>query len=463
MKEYVKAIDIPSDIGYLNKYIIPNETGKLSYFTKYQRFGPSSEECANAICSLKPSICFLSCFSYSYATELIDIAKNIKMFHQEIPIVVGGAGVSAYPLYFIRNSSIDFAITGEAEVNLKKFIRAMFYKDLSFEQIPNLFWKKNNMVVENQIKIISNFQEIEPVISKVFETANKAYFSTSMSRGCEKGCKFCSNFLTHGRAFRTIPINKVIQAINEFIIDENTQKKAVFFNFEDDNLLSAPDYYLEVMKKIRNKYPSIHFLGENGIDYTLLSQDLTGRFISAGVSAFNFTVVSIKGEILAGQNRNSSLSHFEAMVRFVSGNNISVLSYFICGLKDDTKQNAVNVLAYLNKLPTMVGISMFYGLPNLPDFTDMALFDSLAPCISNGSSAYPWNKSLSTLELITAFRLSRYINLIKLERKTELELKLIEKVRREAKLFTLIKEKARLKIVEVLEYDIEMVRMFLEK
>jgi hypothetical protein len=123
----------------------------------------------------------------------------------------------------------------------------------------------------------------------------------------------------------------------------------------------------------------------------------------------------------------------------------------------------VNVLAYLNKLPTMVGISMFYGLPNLPDFTDMALFDSLAPCISNGSSAYPWNKSLSTLELITAFRLSRYINLIKLERKTELELKLIEKVRREAKLFTLIKEKARLKIVEVLEYDIEMVRMFLEK
>jgi radical SAM superfamily enzyme YgiQ (UPF0313 family) len=463
IKRNVKAFDIPSDIGYLKPYIIPNETGRLSYFTKYQRFGPSAEDCAKNICSVKPSICFLSCFSYSYAQELIDIAKNVKRFNPDIPIVAGGAGVSAYPQYFIRNSFIDFAITGEAEVSLGRFIKAMFNKDSSLELVPNLFWKNNGLVYESSEKSITNFQEIEPVIVKTFETASKVYFSTSLSRGCGKACKFCSNFLTHGRLYRAIPADKLNKSINGFLIDQKTQKKAVFLNFEDDNLLSEPEYFLEVMQKIRSKYPRIRFLAENGIDYTLLSPDLAGRLIKAGMSGFNFTLVSTSDEILAGQNRNSSLSHFEAMVRFISDKNIPVLSYFICGLKGDNKQDTVNVLAYLNKLPTMVGISMFYGLPNIPDFTDMALFDSLMPCISNGSSAYPWNKSLSTKELITAFRLSRYVNLIKFERKTEMDLQLIEKVKKEAKLFTILKEKAGLKIVEVPEYDHEMVKMFLEK
>jgi hypothetical protein len=459
-----KTIDLPPDISYLKNSIIPGETGKLSYFTKYQRFGPSPEECANAICSFKPSICFLSCFAYSYAKELIDIARDVKKLSPDIPVVVGGAGICAYPLYFIRDSNIDFAIAGEAEASLRGFIAAMFKKDFSFEHVPNLFWKKNGQVLENRIKLNSTSLEIEPVIAKVFETPNKAYFSTSLTRGCAKGCKFCSNFLTHGKLFRAIPIDKFIHTINEFMIDEKTQKKAVFFNFEDDNMLfSPPEYYLEVMQKIRSKYPGVRFLAENGIDYILLSPDLAGRLIAAGMSGFNFTVVSIKDEILASQNRKSSLSQFEEMVRFISHKGIPVLSYFICGLKGDTKQDVVNVLVYLNKLPTLVGISMFYGIPNIPDFTDMALFDNLAPCVSNGSSAYPWNKTLSTIELITAFRLSRYINLIKSDRKSDVELQLIEKVKREGKLFTFIKEKAGHKIAEVPEYDKEMVRMFLEK
>lgn len=247
------------------------------------------------------------------------------------------------------------------------------------------------------------------------------------------------------------------------MIDEKTQKKAVFFNFEDDNLLFAPDYFLEVIRKIRSKYPSVRFLAENGIDYTLLSPGRVGQLIAAGMSGFNFTVVSIKDEILASQNRKSSLIHFEAMIRHVSQLGIPVLSYFICGLKGDTKLDVVNVLSYLNKLPTIVGISMFYGIPNIPDFTDMALFDNLAPYLCNGSSAYPWNKTLSTTELVTAFRLSRYVNLIKCDRKTIPELQLIEKVIREEKLFTFVKEKKKVKIIEVTEYDKEMVRMFLKK
>ena len=70
---------------------------------------------------------------------------------------------------------------------------------------------------------------------------------------------------------------------------------------------------------------------------------------------------------------------------------------------------------------------MFYSVPGLPDFSDTAYFRNIAPGLLRGSSAYPWNSSLSTEELITAFRISRTLNLFKKREKTIQESILVEK------------------------------------
>ncbi len=462
MKKNGQQIDIPDEIAYLNRCIIPGETGKLSYFTKYQLFGPSVEECAEIICSHHPALCFLSCFAFSYGKELIDLAGNIKKVNPDIVVVAGGAGVTAYPHYFLRDANIDFVLCGEAEVNLHIFLEAAVAKTVTFDQVPNLMWKKDGMVRQSRAKSSSNSTMIEPLIAKVWETNKSVYFSTCLSRGCPNECKFCSNWIVHGRSFRTVAIDKFINELCGISIDENDDRR-IYVNFEDDNLLLAPDYLIEVMAQVKKRLPKASFLAENGLDFRLLTPALADELVLLGMTSFNFTLCSVNKNLLEQQGRRTSLSHYESIVRHVAAQHVPILSYFIAGLEDDSKLHSVDTLAFLFGLPTTVGISMFYAVAGIYGFENPERFDKIAPCICNGSSAFPWNGSLSTEELITSFRLSRYVNLLKSVNKSPIETKLLKKVTAEQKLFTLVNNEEGISIVEVPEYHRGMVRMFLQK
>jgi anaerobic magnesium-protoporphyrin IX monomethyl ester cyclase len=455
-------IDIPEDIMYLKDYFFWNESGKTSYFTKYQRFGQYSKECAKQIVEYSPSICFISCFAYSYANEAIGLARDIKTIKPEIPIVVGGAGVSAYPLYFIRDPNVDYAITGEAEISLKPFMKALLEKELKFKQVPNLFWKQDKKIkVPSKPRYTLN-EEIMPVIAKVHEKKDSVFYSVSLTRGCDNKCRFCSNFLAHGKGFRIAPLDTVALMIDGILIDQKTH---FLINFEDDNLLCAPEYLLKVMQLFREKFGDLAFLAENGIDYNLLTPSLADTLIDAGMSKFNFTLGSIAEKVLKSQARKGSQTHFESIVRHIALRGIPVLSYFICGLKGDTKESVAEVLTYLYSLPTQIGISMFYAIPGLPDFKDLTVFDKLKPHMSNGTSAHAWyhNGSLTTKDLITAFRISRYINLLKSSIKSDTDLRLIEKIQKEKKIFTIVKNKNKIDMVPAPGMDDDLVSLVLEK
>jgi anaerobic magnesium-protoporphyrin IX monomethyl ester cyclase len=461
MKKKSQIIDIPEDIRYLKDYLNQNEFGKLSYFTDFQRFGPFSKDCARLVADSSPTICFISCFAFSYAKEAIDLSGDIKTLLPDVPIVIGGAGVSAYPLYFIKDTNIDFALAGEAEISLKLFCKAFFKNTLDIEKIPNLFRKEASFCRKSDIRVTSN-DEIMPVIEKVHEKKDFVYYSISLTRGCDKNCRFCSNFLSHGHGFRIASFKSVALVIERLSID---WKSKILMNFEDDNLLFAPECLLNVMKLFREKFNNVVFLAENGIDYNLLTPTIADDLIKAGMQKFNFTLGSISENILKAQEREGSLAHFESIVRHIASKKIPVLSYFICGIKGDSKESVADVLGFLYSLPTQIGISMFYAVPGLPDFTDLKMFDEFRPCLCNGSSAYPWygKKGLTTKELITAFRLSRYINLLKNEVKSGIELRLIEKIKTEKKLFTLIKKQGKLELIPAPHVDDELVAMVLEK
>jgi Fe-S oxidoreductase len=455
-----KVLDIPQEISYLNDHLFPGEFGKLSYFTKYQRFGPPIEECATTICNESPDICFISSFAFSYSYEALILARHLKKIQPDLPIVLGGAGPSAYPLYFIKDRDIDFVLAGEAEVSLKPFLDAFIYKTIGYENVPNLYWKNEGKPTSNIPKIFSKSEDIDIIISNTYETKKSIYFSTSLTRGCTKTCRFCSNFLTHGNTFRTIPLDRVINAISSFSSIENPQNKRILINFEDDNLLLDTDYFLKVLKSFKKLLPEISFLAENGLDYTLLTPELVNELVDLGLAKFNLSLASIDPAILEIEKRPLLLEHYKKIVETIASRNVPCITYFICGFKDDTKETIARTLAFLANQPVTIGISLFYSVPGIHGFENLRLFDTIPPYCCNSSSAYPWNKSLSTSTLITAFRLSRYINLIKQDIKSDLEIKAIKLIQEKRKLFTFVKTRQGIEIVAVENSDQELVEEF---
>ncbi|HAJ78147.1 MAG TPA: hypothetical protein DCO75_00115 [Fibrobacteres bacterium] len=451
-------LSVPSGISYLEKFIIPEETGKLSYFTKYQRFGPSPEDCARDIESLHPDILFIGCFAFSYGLQAIELARAVKKILPMLPVVTGGGGPSAYPQYFIEDSAMDFVITGEAEVSVKIFLKAIC-NSVNYREVPNLVWKENDRIEFSPVNKSTETDEIKINISKNSTIIKSLYLSTSVTRGCNKGCRFCSNFLVHGKIFKKPDINAIKEALNKLSLDNIFPNYRTVINFEDDNLLLDPDYFFKVIDMFIEKSGEVSFSAENGIDYTLLSPDIVKRLITYGMHQFNLSLASIDPDILKRQNRPLQLDHFKKMVKLIAGYSIPVITYFICGFEDDTIETVAGNLAFLFCQPTLIGISPFYAVPGTGDFENK-IFDCLPSYCCNGSSAYPWKKSLSTKTMITAFRLSRYCNLVKQKTHSREEEIILNKINGEKKLYTFIKSNKKIIPVPVENMDEELIKLF---
>ena len=50
------SLPLPADLGHLRALIVPDESGPVSFFTRYQHFGPPFAECARQIVAADPEM-----------------------------------------------------------------------------------------------------------------------------------------------------------------------------------------------------------------------------------------------------------------------------------------------------------------------------------------------------------------------------------------------------------------------
>ncbi len=405
-----KRLPLPEKLKYLNPWLKKHskEMTGTAFFSRYFRFGPSLEDCLERIKVLKPQVVAISCFAWSYAQttrKLLELLRPPLNPPFDPPLlVVGGPGVTVMPEYF--TSFADLVIKGEGENvigAIEKRAGRISYPscgEIVCPDPPGTF----------------------PLVWDI-STGRKNRFTavTMLTRGCPKMCSFCSNHLIFGKTLRKIALPEVYSGL-DLLVDQVLRRSQyletkLHLNFEDDNILFQKNYFLAILKYIKEKCDQnridFSFSAENGMDYLLLNHETLAAFKELNLTQLNLSLASMDQQQLEREKRTGNIKKLESLLEYSEKLAIPVITYFICGLKKDTPRKMVETISYLHGLKTRIGISLYYPVPGLADWLDKELFLKIPSYLCCGSSAYPWNGSLTSKELITAFRLARTSNYIK--------------------------------------------------
>ena len=202
---------------------------------------------------IKPDLIGLSAMAWQYDT-CTKIAHLIKELRPEAKIVIGGyhATLMHEEIAAGRESRwIDFIIRGEGEEACRRLVNALAGRD-SISEILNLSYKKEEKFVHNPRADNLDLTAIKrPVRDKRRLTWGYHIMYSKIevletSRGCTRSCNFCSMQHMYGRTFRTYPVSRVMEDLDD--IYYNCKARWVFI--ADDNMVLNPKRVIELCDAI---------------------------------------------------------------------------------------------------------------------------------------------------------------------------------------------------------------------
>jgi len=408
-----RTIPLPAELSYLREYFAYPDASPFSTFFHYYHFGAPFEAIAADAAREKPDLVGVSSLFSPYHREALACAKEIKE-HLGVPVLMGGAHVSAAPLSVLEDPNVDFIIRGEGEKPFVEFLRAWAAGE-PFEKVPNLGFKRRGQPILNPMAENFPLDELPPAdfsdLNKdryLFERKPLCFITTS--RSCPHHCTFCSVHATFGQRFRRRSPEKVLTEIRQRYAEGYR-----VFDFEDDNLSFSKEDLLTILNALIAEFPpgEIRLTAMNGMSYLSLDREILEFLKKAGFSSLNISLVSANPDVLARLRRPHTVNRFIDVVHQAQRLGLDVVSYQILGLPYESPEDMIHTMALMASLPVLIGASVFYLTPGCPiarEFPDMSESDIFK---ARSTAMAVETARFSRDDLYTLFVAARIINFLK--------------------------------------------------
>ena len=408
-------LPLPEQLSHLAEYYPPLNRSPFKLFHQYFRFGLSADEIRAVIQRLRPDVVGISAMFTPYLGQALECARLAKEAVPGVPVIIGGAHVTAAPESVLRDPGVDWIIRGEGEQSLPALLTHLATGEPKPDQIQGVGYKNgNSLVIHPEPAIVHSGDQFPPPARHLLDPARysiggKPYTMLQTSRGCPHRCGFCATGLQAGGRVRQRPPSSVIDEMlacrRKWGID--------IFDIEDDhfplNRKSAMAFLTAVTREPGLR--DIELTAMNGMPTRHLDDDVLRLMWRAGFRHIDLSMVSLNQDQLDRLERPDSAAHFLDVASRAADHGFATTAYIIIGLPEETPRQTLETISALLAVPVLIGPSVLYHSPATRLYP--VLEDGQDPVLLRSTAASIGRPHYTTRQQLTLLAVVRFANYLK--------------------------------------------------
>ena len=302
----------------------------------------------------RPDLVGLSAMAWQYDTciKLIHLIKSVR---PEVKIAIGGYHATLMDEEIAaaeEGQAIDFIIRGEGEETFRRLVNALDGDD-RLADIPSMTYKNGNTFVHNPRGETLDLSKLRlPIRDKRRLTwgYHILYWKIELletSRGCTRGCNFCSMRHMYGRSFRTYPIERVLSDLDDIYYKRKTRWVFIV----DDNMVLNPKRVIELCDAIIDRnYKNLNLVVQADCISMAKNEEMVSRMARAGFKSVFLGIENASEKNLESAGKGNIVNASRKAVENCHKHGIMVIGGLIFGFPEDDEESIIQNYQFLKTI-----------------------------------------------------------------------------------------------------------------
>jgi len=300
---------------------------------------------------IRPDLVGLSAMAWQYHT-CTQLARWIKRILPGVKIVLGGyhatlmsEEIAAAP----EAPWIDFLVRGEGEEACRRLVNALDGRD-AFADIPSLSYKSGETFLHNERAGPLDLATLKlPIRDRRRLTWGYHIVASKVevmetSRGCTRSCNFCSMKNMYGRTFRTYPVERVLEDLDDIYYRRRT--RSIFL--VDDNFVLNPKRVMVLCDAIaRRSYRNLNLIVQADCLSMAGNEEMVAAMARAGFRTVFLGIENISRKNLEVANKRHTAHVSRRAVDICQKHGLMVIGGLVFGFPDDDEDAIVENYRFL--------------------------------------------------------------------------------------------------------------------
>jgi anaerobic magnesium-protoporphyrin IX monomethyl ester cyclase len=292
---------------------------------------------------IEPDLIGLSAMAWQYDT-CIRIAHFIKELRPAVKVVIGGYHATLMHEEISSSEEakwIDYIIRGEGEEACRRLVNALDGRD-DLATIPSLSFKNNGVFAHNPRGPNFDLSTLKlPIRDKRrltwgYHIINSKIELVETSRGCTRTCNFCSMRHMYGRSFRTYPISRVLDDIDDIYY----QRKTRWIFITDDNMVLNPSRVIELCDAIiARNYRGLSLIVQADCISMATQEEMVAKMAQAGFRSVFLGIENGSRKNLSSAGKGDIIGFSKKAIENCHRHGMMVIGGLIFGFPEDDEES----------------------------------------------------------------------------------------------------------------------------